>query len=135
MTRPEGEPEPTDPEDIKMIGLARSALARNHALDACCVRDTDGRSYVGTAVDLEHLQLSGVQVALGMAVSSGAQGLEAVAVLGDHDPTREEGFAISEIGGHQHSHRAAAIRVWLCDTDGVVRPPSQPGWPTTGEAL
>lgn len=134
MTEPEptDPAEPTDPEDIKIIGLARSALARTGTRDACCVRDTDGRSYVGTAVDLDHLKLSGIQVALAMAVSSGAQGLEAVAVVGDHDPTTDEGFAIAEVGAGHRRCRESAARIWLCDADGVARQPVPGGWPMSG---
>lgn len=118
------EPEPTDPEDVKMIALARSALARRpDASDAGCVRDTDGRTYVGTAVALEHLRLSGLQVALAMALSSGAEGLETAVVLGDHDPTPEEGFAVSEVGARHRRFNGAAVPIWLCDADGTIRPP------------
>lgn len=113
---------PTDPEDIKMITLASSALARTRATDAGSVRDTDGRTYVGVAVDLEHLKLSGLQVAVAMAVSSGSTGLEAIAVLGDHDPTPDEERAVSEVGSSAGQHMSAAgVRLWLCDEQGRAR--------------
>ena len=38
---------PDDPEDRKIITLARSALARTGAGQGACVRDTDGRTYAG----------------------------------------------------------------------------------------
>lgn len=72
-----------DPEDRKIVTLARSARARTAAAEGACVRDTEGRTYAGATVDLESLQLSAVQVAVAMASSSAAPGLEAVAVLGD----------------------------------------------------
>jgi cytidine deaminase len=72
----------TDPEDVKIVTLARSTRARTGALEGACVRDTDGRTYAAASVDLASLRLTAVQVAVAMAVSSGAQGLEAVAVLG-----------------------------------------------------
>ena len=49
------------------------------------MRDHDGRTYAGAAVDLPSLQVSAVGVAVAMAVSSGAQGLEAVALVTDAD--------------------------------------------------
>jgi cytidine deaminase len=73
----------TDPEDVKIVTLARSTRARTRAAEGACVRDTDGRTYAAASVDLPSLRLSAVQVAVAMAVSSGAPGLEAVAVLGE----------------------------------------------------
>jgi hypothetical protein len=70
-------------EDQKLFVLARSARARTGATQAAAVRDTDGRTYVASSVALPSLQLSALQVAVAMAVSSGAPGLEAAVVLGD----------------------------------------------------
>lgn len=72
-----------DPEDQKLITLARSARARTGADEGAAVRDTDGRTYVATTVARTTLALSALQVAVAMAVASGAPGLEAAAVLGD----------------------------------------------------
>lgn len=69
------------PEDAKLATLARSARARTGAAQAAAVRDSDGRTYVATSVDLPSLALSALQVAVAMAVSSGALGLEAAVVL------------------------------------------------------
>lgn len=68
-------------EDRKIVTLARSALARADAPEAAAVRDTDGRTYVGVTVALSALRLSALQVAVATAVSSGATGLEAAAVV------------------------------------------------------
>ena len=73
----------TDPEDAKLVTLARSARARTRAAEGACVRDRDGRTYAGATVDLPSLGVSALGVAVAMAVSSGAQGLEAAAVLTD----------------------------------------------------
>ena len=72
-----------DPEDAKLVTLARSARARTRAAQGAAVRDSDGRTYVASTVDLAALHLSALQVAVAMAVSSGALGLEAAVVLGD----------------------------------------------------
>jgi hypothetical protein len=81
-----------DPEDQKLVTLARSARARTGAVQGAAVRDGDGRTYVAATVDLPSLSLSALQVAVAMAVSSGAPGLEAAVVLGD-DPTDPDGEA------------------------------------------
>jgi hypothetical protein len=73
----------TDPEDLKLVTLARTTRARTRAAEGACVRDQDGRTYAGATVDLPTLRLTAVQVCLAMAVTSGARGLEAVVVLGD----------------------------------------------------
>src|SRR5579859_2063187 len=71
-----------DPQDQKLVTLARSARARTRAAQGAAVRDTDGRTYVAATVDLPSLQLSALQVAVAMAVSSGALGLEAAVIVG-----------------------------------------------------
>lgn len=70
-----------DPEDAKIVTLARSTRARNGTPEGAAVRDTDGRTYAASTVALPSLGLSALQVAVAMAVSSGAPGLEAAAVV------------------------------------------------------
>jgi hypothetical protein len=81
-----------DPEDQKLVTLARSARARSGAAQGAAVRDGDGRTYVASSVALPSLQLSALQLAVAMAVSSAAPGLEAAIVLGD-DPVDPDGEA------------------------------------------
>ena len=72
-----------DPEDAKLITLARSARARTGAQEGAAVRDDTGRTYVATTVDLPSLQLTALQGAVVAAVSSGVRTLEAAAVVTD----------------------------------------------------
>jgi cytidine deaminase len=72
-----------DPEDAKLITLARSARARTGAQEGAAVRDDTGRTYVATTVDLPSLQLTALQGAVAAAVSSGVSTLEAAAVVTD----------------------------------------------------
>ena len=102
------------PEDIKIINLARSALARISARQAACVRDTDGRSYAAAGVALEHLNLSAIQVAVAMAISSGAPGVEAVALAGEDGPTLDDLALLRELPGTD-------VVVWNVDVRGAVR--------------
>jgi hypothetical protein len=105
----------TDPEDVKIINLARASLARLQAREAACVRDTDGRTYAGASVDLPHLRLSAIAVAVAMAVSSGAPGLEAVALAGEAAHPSEEDLAlINDLPGDD-------VAVWSVDAAGAVR--------------
>jgi hypothetical protein len=96
------------------VTLAKSARARTRAAQGAAVRDTDGRTYVAATVALPSLQLSALQVAVAMAVSSGALGLEAAVVLGE-DPTDAAGIAaVADV--------APDAVVHLADASGVVIP-------------
>ena len=108
------EPQPGDPEDRKILTLARSARARTGAAQGACVRDTDGRTYAGASVSLPHLELSAVQVAVAMAVSSAAPGLEAVAVVADEDPSPEDLAVLGDL-------RGTDVLVWRADASGAVK--------------
>jgi cytidine deaminase len=70
-----------DPEDAKLITLARSARARTGAPEGAAVRDDTGRTYLAATVDLPSLQLTALQAAVAAAVSSGVTKLEAAAVV------------------------------------------------------
>jgi hypothetical protein len=90
----------TDPEDAKIVALARSTRARVGAEQGACVRDTNGRTYAAASVSLDSLRLSAIQVAVAMAVSSGAPGLEAAAVLGEHATAADDDLAaVRDLGG------------------------------------
>src|SRR6188472_4531738 len=78
-----------DAEDAKLVTLARGARGRAAAAEGAAVRDDDGRTYAAATVDLPSLRLTATQAAVATAVASGAQALEAVAVVGtaaDRDP-------------------------------------------------
>ena len=82
-----------DPEDAKLVTLARSARGRTGAPEGAAVRDTDGRTYVAAAVALPSLRLSALQAAVAAAVSSGVEGLEAAAVVSEADTVEDAGLA------------------------------------------
>lgn len=69
------------PDDAKLITLARTSRARIDARDGAAVRDLDGRTYVAVTVKLESLRIDALQLAVAMAYSSGAKGLEAGAIV------------------------------------------------------
>lgn len=104
-----------DPEDRKIVTLARSARARNAVPEGAAVRDETGRTYVAGTVDLASLRLSALRTAVAMAVASGASGLEAAAVVSDADALPEEDLAaVRDLGG-------ADTPVLLAGPDGTVR--------------
>ena len=111
---PEQGPIPDDPEDLKLITLARAALGRTGARQAACVRDIDGRAYAATSVHLEHLRLSAIAVVMAMAVSSGAAGIEAAALLGKDQPTPEDLGVLRDLA-------IEGAVIWWVDHHGTVQ--------------
>jgi cytidine deaminase len=101
------------PEDSKIITLARSARARTSAAEGAAVRDDTGRTYSATTVELPSLQLSALQVAVAMAVSSGAEGLEAAAVVTTGEPAAADVAAVRDLG--------AAAPVFVAAPNGTLR--------------
>jgi hypothetical protein len=90
------------PEDAKLVTLARATRARTGAAEGAAVRDTDGRTYAGSSVDLPSLRLTAVQVCVAMAVASGSRGLEAVVVFGGlTELTAPDADVIRDFGGDE----------------------------------
>lgn len=73
-------------EDAKIVTLARTARtrARVKAAEGAAVRDTDGRTYAACTVSLPSFQVTAMQAAIAAAVSSGAEGIEAAAIVTDY---------------------------------------------------
>jgi hypothetical protein len=107
-----------DDEDLKLITLARASRARAEASEGAAVRDETGRTYAAATVDLPSLKLSALQVAVAMAVSSGAESLEAAAVVttGTVGTAKEpEGLdAVRDVSGK-------TATVFVAEPDGALR--------------
>jgi hypothetical protein len=101
------------PDDAKLVTLARAARARRDAAEGAAVRDLDGRTYVGSSVMLPSLQLTALETAVAMAVSSGATGLEAAAVVTAVEPEAVHIEVVRDLGG-------TGVPVFGADWDGVV---------------
>lgn len=102
-----------DPEDMKIITLARASLARAGADEGAAVRDLDGRTYAAAAVRLASFQVSALRLAVAMAASSGAKGLEAAALCtSDGSDALIDLDAVRDLAGPQ-------VPVYLADTSGV----------------
>lgn len=102
------------PEDAKLVTLARSARGRTGAPEGAAVRDTDGRTYLAATVDLPSLKLTALQAAVAAAVSSGVEGLEAAAVVSAADAVEREGLAAVR-------DLAPSAQVHLAAPDGTLR--------------
>jgi hypothetical protein len=88
-----------DPEDLKIVTLARSARARVGSTEGAAVRDETGRTYAAATVALPSLRLSALTLAVAMAVSSGATMIEAAALVSDGPwPAVEDIGAVKDIG-------------------------------------
>jgi hypothetical protein len=102
------------PEDAKLVTLARSARGRTGAPEGAAVRDTDGRTYLAATVSLPSLKLSALQAAVAAAVSSGVEGLEAAAIVSSADAVEQEGLAAVR-------DLTPSAPVHLAGPDGAVR--------------
>ena len=102
------------PEDAKLVTLARSARGRTGALEGAAVRDTDGRTYLAATVSRPSLKLAALQAAVAAAVASGVEGLEAAAVVSDADEVEADGLAAVR-------DLAAGAPVHLAAPDGTLR--------------
>jgi cytidine deaminase len=96
-----------DPEDAKIVTLARSAQQRAYApytgaAQGAAVRDTDGRTYAAATVENTNsaLTVSALHAAVVAAAASGARSFEAVAVVGEQwvKPPSVDGAVLVEFG-------------------------------------
>lgn len=85
-----------DPEDSKLITLARASRARNATAEGAAVRDETGRTYVAAMVELPSLRLSALQAAVAAAVSGEASALEAAVVVTDATELTEDDRAVAD---------------------------------------
>ena len=102
-----------DPEDQKIVTLARSTRARTSAPEGAAVRDDTGRTYTAASVALPSLRLSALRLAVAMAASSGAGLLEAAAVVSDSEPDQADLLAVRDLGPD--------APVFLAAPDGTLR--------------
>lgn len=103
-----------DAEDEKIVLLARAARARTQATEGACVRDTDGRTYAACTVRLPSFQVSAMQAAVAAAVSSGAEELEAAALV-----TAEQEITESSVAAARDLGPRAVI--FRADSEGAVQ--------------
>lgn len=93
------DPDAPQPEDQKLVVLARATRARTGAAQGAALRDLDGRTYAGATVALPSLNLSALGVCIAMAMASGSTGAEAAVVLGDAELDPLDLAALREFAG------------------------------------
>lgn len=108
-----------DPEDAKLVTLARNARTRAHAPgtgapEGAALRDADGRTYAAATVENGDpgLSTSALRGAVSAAVSSGARSFEAAVVVTQGLPSQADLAVLREFG--------VGVPVLLAGADGVV---------------
>ena len=120
-----------DDEDLKLITLARASRARAEASEGAAVRDDTGRTYAAVTVDLPSLNLSALEVAVAMAVSSGARAIEAAAVVRDQADQVDQVDRTDGVGAVPEGLEAVrdigrSATVYVAGVDGAVRETIEP---------
>ncbi len=109
-----------DPEDTKIVTLARGARLRAHAphtglREGAAVRDTDGRTYAAGTVENRDpaLTTSALRAAVAAGASSGVRTFEAAALVTEGLVSTADLAVLREFG--------VGVPVHVAGTDGVVR--------------
>ncbi len=102
-----------DAQDAKLVTLARAAMARIGADNGAAVRDADGRSYAAAPVALTCLRIGALDLAVAQAVSAGATGLEAAAVVSAAENPVVSVASVREVAG-------AGVAVYVANPRGDV---------------
>lgn len=112
--------DPLDPEDQKIVTLARGARLRAHApytgvAEGAAVRDDDGRTYAAATVENGDptLTTSALRAAVAAAGSSGARSFEAAALVTECLVSEADLAVLREFG--------VGTPVHVAGPDGVVR--------------
>jgi len=105
-------------EDLKLITLARANRARAQAPEGAAVRDEMGRTYSAATVVLPSLNVTALQLAVAMAASSGAERLEAAALVSGSAPQLADLEAVRDLGPD--------ATVFVATPDGTVRDTLEP---------
>lgn len=109
-----------DPEDAKIVTLARHARSRAYAphtgvAEGAAVRDADGRTYAAATVEHSDpaLTTSALRAAVAAAASSGARQFEAAAVVGGALVSEADLVLLREFG--------VGVPMLFADDSGQVR--------------
>lgn len=92
-----------DPEDEKLVTLARAALGRALVRTmppaGAAVRDDMGRTYAAATVEVDGASVTALQLAVASAISSGARAFEAAAVVSEDTTPDAEGVTALQAFG------------------------------------
>jgi hypothetical protein len=113
---------PLDPEDVKLVTLARGARERTGAATGAAVRDETGRTYAAADALMPSFPIAALQLAVAQAWSSGARGLEAAVVVSADPQVRVDAGVVVDLAG-------ASVPMLICSADGTVIRTSSSGAP------
>jgi cytidine deaminase len=109
-----------NPEDAKIVTLARGARLRAHAphtglREGAAVRDTDGRTYAAATVENRDpmLTTSALRAAVAAGASSGVRAFEAAALVTEGLVSEADLAVLREFG--------VGVPIHVAGPDGVVR--------------
>jgi hypothetical protein len=75
-----------NPEDLKLLTLAKATQARSNSASAAALRDNTGRTYVAVPVKSGDFQIDSLLAVLVVAKASGITGIEAIVFAGELPP-------------------------------------------------
>lgn len=92
-----------DPEDEKLVTLARAALGRavvrTMPAAGAAVRDDMGRTYAAASVEVDGASVTALQLAVATAISSGARSFEGAAIVSSEHDDADEGLTALQAFG------------------------------------
>jgi hypothetical protein len=71
-----------NPEDLKLLTLAKATMARSNSSSAAALRDNTGRTYVAIPVKSGEFEVDSLLAVLVVAKASSISGIEAIVVCG-----------------------------------------------------
>lgn len=74
---------PENPEDKKLLTLAKATMARSNAKSAAALRDNTGRTYVAIPVVSGEFKVDALLAVLVVAKASQIKGIEAIVIAGE----------------------------------------------------
>jgi hypothetical protein len=72
----------SNPEDLKLLTLAKATMARSNSKSAAALRDNTGRTYVAIPVKSGDFEVDSLIAVLVVAKASSISGIEAIVVCG-----------------------------------------------------
>jgi hypothetical protein len=73
----------SNPEDLKLLTLAKATMARSNSKSAAALRDNTGRTYVAIPVKSGDFEVDSLIAVLVVAKASSINGVEAIVVCGE----------------------------------------------------
>jgi hypothetical protein len=89
----------SNPEDLKLLTLAKATMARSNSKSAAALRDNTGRTYVAIPVKSGDFEVDSLIAVLVVAKASSINGIEAIVVCGQEPAPASVSVIKSEDSG------------------------------------